>query len=350
MNNQQERKFFLIALLIALLINIVILLFLFLKPYTEHIIQFARDNIAHKAPVVFKHEEPAPQQPQPESVKQQPAVSQQKHIQPPQPDMPAALTRSFGSLDGNPDKKLDKQQPVPKKEIEKQPKEKIIEPQEEQQPEEPVEEADEIQETQEQAAPEPTPEEVSQPEPEMLDATDVTVLPKEDSKKTKTASGKKSKKVKTIKRTAHGPTMSKDVIEGFNSYMQQQGNNAFLERQGVNRQMTQEEQNILNYYNRVISCFKKSETEYDDLLIREVKRFMRKNPQAAKIEVTIRVIINADGSLDEIRKYYGSGVDVYDNYIIDTFKKAAPYPRIPIFIKQDKIIFPVTIYLPLMNF
>lgn len=336
--NERNDKKFLLALLLAIIIHLIIALFIALHKS----LNLAKEELMvnellnkeinkikrQQAPVTFKNDE---QPPEGKKESQQTIdLSQLNTLQ-----HEAALIPGASS-----DKTVIDAENVAAPDQEDHEENKLDQPhetfddmpaQEEQEIEEPIQ---------------PTP---MQQQPSALEktmtSTTHTLEPKKDALQKR---GRRKKRATTpviLKREYKDAPKLKNVIEGFTTYMNQEGNNAHLERAGSkNGFFNLEEAKLIAYYNRVIDFFKKTDPDYPDNVVRALRWHAEKNAGKKEIGTTFKLVITKDGKLEEIRILESSGVQEYDDFIKEKFKKAAPYPPIANHLNKEKIIFPIYIY------
>lgn len=129
--------------------------------------------------------------------------------------------------------------------------------------------------------------------------------------------------------------------------MPKPGNNKYLWR-GTGKGISHNVKDIkkLSYLNKIIEFFLSAEKPY----ITEQEKEMVWHARGAglkKIQVLLEMKIAKDGSLEYITVIQSSGFRLYDQLIVDQFKRAARFPDVPKHFKKDYFKFRLGVFTPL---
>ena len=353
MNSKKENRKFLLALLFAFIVHIIIFLLLYFQEKIDSTRKWINlkdlyqtediDKQKYKAPVTFeptKPEETKPEPPQPEKKiekeeappKEEPKAPKFPQFKPEDFLSDAALIPGASSnktiLDAGNNKVLEIEDG--KEETEETLDETVSET------------TDEVTETTDTV--EIKEEQTVLPQiaaPEITKRTREKITPKVGPTKTVT----KKKMPLILKRETSSAPKLKNVIEGFTKFMNEEGNNAHLERRGSNNgTLNYEEAKLISYFNKIIEFFKSAQETYPEFLIQAITNYARKNPFALKLQTYFKLVISSDGKLKSISIIEKSGVPEYDDFLSAQFQHAAPYPPVPKHLNKDEIIFPIGVY------
>lgn len=373
MNSKKENRKFLLALLFAFIVHIIIFLLLYFQEKIDSTRKWITlkdlyqtediDKQKYKAPVTFeptKPEETKPEPPQPEKKiekeeappKEEPKVPKFPQFKPEDFLSDAALIPGASSnktiLDAGNNKVLeieDGKEDVRIPLLASDSPETVGELHRDEREDSTLGQTEETKEILE-ATQESFTEVTEQPAPYTSPDTAKGSIKKAAtavSNKTKTVTKKKMPLI--LKRETSSAPKLKNVIEGFTKFMNEEGNNAHLERRGSNNgTLNFEEAKLISYFNKIIEFFKSAQETYPEFLIQAITNYARKNPFALKLQTYFKLVISNDGKLKSISIVEKSGVPEYDDFLSAQFQHAAPYPPVPKHLNKDEIIFPIGVY------
>lgn len=349
-----NNKTLLICLIIALLLHILVSLSLFIKHENstnsslekkQETIDKLKELLSQKqeisslkpspysAPVVYYDEdelqEPQPQQQQQPEKQETKTQEQEKQIVKAEIKEPKPIEKEIKAVEKPVEKLKEKKQEITTKKNTLQDRVKIIEQKTEELKKKIAQKVEQAKKAQAQKKPAAKP-----------------VTKKEVSNEPKIMNAKISAQPRQQTSAAYVPNLA-NLTQSFVQYMNEEGNNQFLERKGNSDKFNPHEAKMVSYYNKVISFFHRCARPQLSTFSNLVENYMSLNPGAGKIEVGLKLIINKDGSLAEIMLTQNSGFNPYDNHIIKIFQEAAPFPPVPDHLSKDELIFPINIYTPL---
>lgn len=142
---------------------------------------------------------------------------------------------------------------------------------------------------------------------------------------------KRRKKADTGTSTLKDRPIIPNLAAGFVQHMRNEGNDWLSRKGNENIRPDQEEMRRLSYVRKVIwflqQANKLTASRLDDILKNYILK--HRNGMLQTPETLVAFAIGKKGNIEDISIVTSSGIPNYDQYVIDTFYKAAPFPPVP---------------------